>query len=82
MFEVRWKRSTLDRLTELWIGAEDRAAVNDAVDQIDHLLAHNPLDTGESRSGAIRILFEPPLGVFFEIDDRGRVVHVLRVWTF
>jgi plasmid stabilization system protein ParE len=82
MYAVRWKRTALDRLTELWLEAENRALVTEAVSQIDRTLAHNPQQVGESRSEEIRILFEPPLGAFFEVDDARQIVHVLRVWVF
>ena len=82
MYTVRWKRTALDKLTELWLDATDRVAINNAVEEIDRLLASNPHEAGESRSGDIRVLFCQPLGAFFEIDDARNVVHVLRVWTF
>jgi hypothetical protein len=82
MYEVRWKRSALDRLTEIWLETSDRAAVNAAVDEIDRTLAANPHDAGESRSEDIRVLFVPPLGVFFELHDDTKKVYVLKVWSF
>ena len=82
MHTVRWKRTALDRLTEIWLEASDRAMINSAVEEIDRLLALQPRDAGESRSENIRIVFCSPLGVFFEIDDAFATVHVLRVWTF
>jgi plasmid stabilization system protein ParE len=82
MHTVRWKRTALDRLTEIWLDASDRAAVNAAVEEIDQLLASKPHEAGESRSEDVRVLFCTPLGAFFEIDDTSNVVHVLRVWTF
>ena len=82
MYIVRWKRSALSRLTQLWLDALDRTAVTAAVAEIDRLLAGNPHQAGESRSGELRVLFVPPLGVFFEVEEPARTVHVLRVWTF
>lgn len=82
MYEVRWKRTALNRVTELWLDAPDRTEVTSAVAEIDRLLASHPHDAGESRSELIRVLFVPPLGVFFEIDEPKHVVQVLRVWTF
>ena len=82
MYTVRWKRSALARLTELWIEAADRTSINAAVEEIDRILARNPSETGESRSEDIRVLFCSPLGVFFEIDEARNAVDILRVWTF
>jgi hypothetical protein len=82
MYDVRWKRTALDRATELWLAATDRWEITAAVNELDRLLASNPREAGESRSESIRVLFVPPLGVFFEFDDAARTVNVLRVWSF
>jgi hypothetical protein len=82
MYTVRWKRTALDRLAEIWLEASDRATINSTVEEIDRLLATQPHETGESRSEDVRVLFCSPLGAFFEVDDASDVVHVLRVWTF
>jgi hypothetical protein len=82
MYTVRWTRSALDRLTELWVAASDRASVTAAVNEIDRLLEVDPHQAGESRSESTRVLFVPPIGVFFDIDDASKVVEVLKVWTF
>ena len=74
MYEVRWKRSALNRATELWLDAPDRTEVTAAVAEIDRLLARNPQEAGESRSDLVRVLFVPPLGVFFDIDEPTRAV--------
>ncbi len=82
MYTVRWKRTALDRLTEIWIGASDRSAINSAVEELDRLLALRPHEVGESRSEDVRIVFCPPVGAFFEIDETSDMVQVLRIWTF
>ncbi|MCI0331849.1 MAG: type II toxin-antitoxin system RelE/ParE family toxin [Planctomycetes bacterium] len=82
MYTVRWKRTALDLLTELWIQSDNRSEINDAVDEIDRLLARQPYDCSESRSESIRVLFCKPLGVFFAVDDASSTIDVLRVWTF
>jgi hypothetical protein len=69
-------------IDELWLESENRSELNDAVEEIDRLLARNPYDYSESRSESIRVLFCKPLGVFFAIDDPSSAVDVLRVWTF
>jgi plasmid stabilization system protein ParE len=82
MYTVRWKRTALDRLTEIWLEAADRATINSAVEEIDQLLASQPHEAGESRSDDVRIVFCAPLGAFYEIDEATNTVYVLRVWTF
>lgn len=82
MYIVRWKRTALDLLTELWLQSGDRAQINEAAEEIDRLLARHPYECSESRSDSIRVLFCKPLGVFFTVDDSSNTVDVLRVWTF
>jgi plasmid stabilization system protein ParE len=82
MFTVRWKRTALDLLTELWLQSADRAQINAAVEEIDRLLASRPYECSESRSDSIRVLFCKPLGAFFTVDNSSNTVDVLRVWTF
>ena len=82
MYTVRWKRSAVDRLTDLWIEASDRPAVTSAVDEIDRILAADPLTAGESRSEQTRVVFISPIGVFVDIDESAQIVNVLKVWTF
>ncbi len=82
MYEVHWKRTARDRVTELWLIASDRTEVTAAVDEIDRLLASNPHEAGESRSELTRVLFVPPLGAFFEIEEPAHAVQDLRFWSF
>lgn len=82
MYTVRWKRSALDRLAELWLLAEDRSAITTAVNEIDRVLAAHPHTAGESRDEQTRVLFVAPVGVFFDIHDKVHDVEVLKVWTF
>jgi hypothetical protein len=81
-YTVRWKRSALNRLAELWLKATDRVEIDAAVSDIDRLLAARPDEVGESRSDLIRVFFSPPLGVFYEVAESQRIVNVLRVWSF
>ena len=37
---------------------------------------------GESRSNTLRIMFVPPLGVDFDVQEDDRIVYVLTVWHF
>jgi hypothetical protein len=82
MYTVRWKRTALDLLTELWLESENRSDINEAVEEVDRLLARRPYECSESRSESVRVLFCKPLGVFFAIDESSSSVDVLRVWMF
>jgi hypothetical protein len=79
-FTVVWKPSAEAMLAHLWNTATDRGAVARAANQIDTLLARDPLSQGESRSGSLRITFVRPLAVHFKVLQQQRVVQVLKVW--
>ncbi len=67
IFTVVWKPTATSELADIWLNAEERAAVTAAAHQIDSSLRTDPFAQGESRSGNRRILFIPPLGIDYEI---------------
>ena len=71
-------------LREMWerAGASLRRAILQATQRLDARLAGDPHGEGESRGERIRILFERPLGVLFEVDEEKRLVRVLRSWAY
>jgi plasmid stabilization system protein ParE len=76
---VIWQPTAEDQLAELWMAADDRAALADAADAIDALLRRDPLAQGESRHDNLRIFLHGPLVVDYEVDASRRLVRVLRV---
>ena len=81
MFRVKWRRTALDELADIWMQADstERKAITAASQEIDRRLSRDPANQGESRSGGRRILFEPPLSVVFQLEADGQTVTVLRV---
>lgn len=79
---VTYLPSAKDDLATIWINALDRKAVANSAHSIDQLLGTNPLKSGESWSGEMRLLIEPPLAVLFDVqtDDRKVVVWYVREW--
>ena len=82
IFTVTWKPTADDELADLWLKGPDRAAITAAANAIDALLRVDPHLQGESRADGTRVLFQPPLGVRFEVNEQDRVVEVLKVWRF
>jgi hypothetical protein len=84
MYRVRWERSALDELAEVWMEADStfREAITAATHAIDQELRSDPYGASESRSEGRRILFLTPLGLYFRVDEKERVVSILRVWRF
>ena len=81
MFSVGWVRSALNDLAGIWNQANsgERAAISDAANRIDSILAANPSDQGESRPNGRRVLVELPLVVVFEVLEQDRMARVLQV---
>jgi hypothetical protein len=84
MFSVRWKRSALNDLAELWTDADSefRNALTKATNEIDTLLRNDPANQGESRPGGRRVMHNSPLGVLFKIDAQQSIVRVLQIWRY
>jgi hypothetical protein len=69
-------------LAQLWLSAKDQNEVQRAADEIDRVLAIDPVNAGESRVVNIRIIIESPLAAYFDVDLADRRVTVWRVWRF
>ena len=76
-FVVLWLPAAENQLAALWTAATDQAAVTAAAHRIDQQLGRDPLNVGEERPPSRRILFDPPLGVVYEVDTAGRLVWVV-----
>lgn len=79
---VLYRPSAQDHLVNIWLKAPDQQWVADAADTIDRILSSNPLDAGESREGASRVIIEPPLTVIYEIYPDDAVVEVFAVFDW
>ncbi|HVA46729.1 MAG TPA: hypothetical protein VNH11_10230 [Pirellulales bacterium] len=81
-YHVRWSPTAEDELTDLWVDAKDRSVVSAAAAAIDHRLAANAENEGESRAAGIRILFSAPLAATYEVNPRTRQVYVAHIWRY
>lgn len=78
-FTVGWTPSAEYDLTRCWLESRDRQAIDDAVQRIEQELSSRPLDAGESRTGAMRILIVEPIAVYFSVRADDRLVKVVQV---
>ncbi len=78
-YTVTYKRSAEQELAAICTKASNRSAVTEAANRVDVLLRGDPLGQGESRQQNIRIMFERPLAIEFEIKEADLQVEVLRV---
>ena len=75
-YDVVWGPRAEAMLADIWLAAEDRAAVSSASAWLDAQLARSPLMLGESRESSVRrVAYYRPIGIEFEVvEDDKRVV--------
>jgi hypothetical protein len=78
-FDVLWTANAEAGLTSLRQNS-DWGAILSAIVHLDTVLARDPHAHGESRVGSLRVAFEFPIGIEFEIDENRNEVYVLAVW--
>jgi hypothetical protein len=76
---VTWHPSAERELAEIWLNAENRIAVTRAANEIDRLLASDPLGQGEEFYGD-RLLVVLTLAVTYTVNQLDRSVQILQVW--
>jgi hypothetical protein len=79
-YRVFWTPNADDRLDSILRIARDRIVVAAAARAIDTVLASDPLNLGESRVENVRISFQYPLSVEFEVIDDVKTFIVYEVW--
>jgi hypothetical protein len=84
MYRVLWSATARDELTTIWLAADERRrrAITWALDDLDYRLSRAPGTEGESRRGSVRIAFERPLAILFEVDEDSRTVHIGHVGPY
>ena len=81
-YTVVYLPSAEQQLADLWLKSADPTAVTRASDQIDQSLKDNPLAVGESRVANLRIVFEEPLAVVYDVREADLLVKVWAVWQW
>ncbi len=84
MFSIFRSQTAMLPLRQQWEEANDplREAILLASRQLDQQLKHDPQEKGEAREGNVRIAFQSPLAVLFEVDEANQLVRILRAWAF
>ena len=75
-YRVIWNREATEALQQIYDAALDKEGVLNAVTRIGLELSALPAQAGESRDRETRILFKPPLVVWFHINERMKEVVV------
>jgi hypothetical protein len=79
-YRVFWAPFAEQRLEAILQRESDPSRIAAAARILDAQLARDPLDVGESRYDTVRIGFELPLGIQYEILHDVRSVIVYDVW--
>ena len=83
--QIHWTKGAINELTEIYLNMLDKgsgAIITQAAARIDRALEVNPAETGESRDGDERIMFETPLTVYFEVRESEPVAVVTSIRRF
>ena len=78
-FEVQWNPDAEDLLATLYMRVSDPNTVWPAQYRADRRLEQQPRDHGFELSEGLWQIIEPPLKIFYEIDDATRLVIVTHV---
>lgn len=79
-YRVFWHPHAESQLARILASEAYQIRILAAARAIDRELGLAPLDFGESRFETVRIAFERPLAVLFEVQDDVRTVIVYEVW--
>jgi hypothetical protein len=79
-YRVLWAPNADEQLNAILLVATDRSVIAEAARVINTWLASDPLNLGESRLDNVRIAFNHPLGVEFEVLDDVKTVIVYQTW--
>ncbi|MEO8165597.1 MAG: type II toxin-antitoxin system RelE/ParE family toxin [Betaproteobacteria bacterium] len=79
-YTVVWSPDAERELARVWNEATDRESIANAANLLDHELARDPLNSGESRPGGFCIAHCLPLGIRFSVLPEDQLVRVLAVW--
>lgn len=78
-FIVDWTDDALDMLADIWTQATNRPAVTSASNQIDRLLARDPLGHDQVAHEGLYKITMPPLTAYYSIDQIHNTVEVSAV---
>ena len=82
-FSVQWHAAARKRLAELFLqNPRIQPDITDAADEIDRLLAMDPLNLGIAQSGTFRQFVQPPLKVLYSasVPDKTVTVVYVKFW--
>ena len=77
-YTVDWTTDAEDELTQIWLQTYD-PAVSAASDQIDRILARDPIGSGKHLGEGLYKLTVSPLTAYYSVDQAKKTVEVSAV---
>ena len=81
-YAIAWYDPALDQLADAYLAARADGRgdeFNQTVDALETRLAHDPATQGESRTGPVRVIFDLPASLLYQVDEGARTVVILGV---
>lgn len=76
-YRLVFRRRASRSLADIWLAATDKDAVTRASHRLELHLRNDPLNTGESRTGRMRVVYLDPIVAFYYVDEvAGKVIVV------
>ncbi|MGH7134633.1 MAG: type II toxin-antitoxin system RelE/ParE family toxin, partial [Pirellulales bacterium] len=76
-YDVKWRKTALNELADIWLRAVDREAVNRAVSEIEARLEESPSEWGREVREGLRSFRWNSLRVLFYIGDDRKTVRIV-----
>ena len=76
-YRVRWRKTALNELAEIWLRAVDREAVNRAVSEIESRLEESPTEWGREMREGLRSFRWGSLRVLFYVLEDSKLVRIV-----
>jgi hypothetical protein len=76
-YRVKWRKSALSELANIWLQAVDREAVNRAVSEIETRLEESPSEWGRDLREGLRSFKWKALRVLFYIVEDSKIVRIV-----
>ena len=76
-YKVKWRKTALDELADVWLRAVDRDAVNRAVTEIESRLEESPSEWGRELREGLRSFRLGPLRVLFYVVNDSKTVRIV-----
>ena len=79
MYQVIWDDDVYGEAASTWLDAKDRAALIDAIREIDEALKRDPINSGTELSEGLFWIDCSPIRAIYSIDDATKRVKVQRI---